>query len=637
MLTRLNEKLRESQLNDSINYLDKHKQLLYKLSNSTGNNYLPPNEPSKLHYDNLVDRQIFNFKSSISPIEPFNYDDPIDLKSDMKSKPTVRTVMPTINGNQPNEIGKKKGETTIKGSIDEPIKLENVSTDLKSGKVMIPVKLPQPIKSKSGRSTSFWSLSDRHHSDNDSISYSIAGLHEMGRCERIGKYLFRLKTVLLILSVIGLVYQTLELSETYFRYPTIVDVLVEHNDKVILPSITICSPIQIAPSELEKLFTDRVEVKRVLSQFDSDTKMKLDERQAKKFDYLRKYLQSYYLSRVTVNLSSYLEKSVQESKFVHSCDLSIMNSSDAQIKLPCKNFSHPMVTFTTNEKCFTYFSENNKHFDSIDNVISFDEDGSAATAQVSVILRLNVAFDSNYDINLPSFLYIHASNDIMAKSNKYSLEPNRKYDVFYWRSVSERLAPLYCRSYSSSINYPQSQIDCVNRCSTEYTFLYCRCLLFKPPLRIETVPLSARICPQSDNNFIKSCRRMLQGMDSKACRTRCTSGCIEEVFDFSVTAHEFTAEEIMKIGNSINQSDLIEILVTRKLKPDVIYKQKYQLEFEQYFSNFCSLLGFWLGITVLTFYDQIKKNVILLYRLTCYVKTRMKHKRRKIKPKIRKI
>uniref|UniRef100_T1K0W9 Uncharacterized protein n=1 Tax=Tetranychus urticae TaxID=32264 RepID=T1K0W9_TETUR len=623
MLSRFNEKLLEFESNE-FNILNHFQQKSNQFIKPTDTNkfhlYNTLNNEYKVNWENILNPPGNGYLQPSSPIEPLNYKDPIYIDKQENLK------LPGTKGDEDEKKDVKKEEKKDDKTTQEPIKQPDQPKTIQTLK---------PQRLKSGSSKVRWSLSDHH--DDDSLDLSIFEHENHNRLQLIFKFVFRLKTVLLILSVIGLVYQTLELSETYFRYPTIVDVIVEQNDKVIVPSITICTPMQIMPSNLEKMFSDRPEVRRVLSRFDADEKMKTKEKQAKKIDYLRRYLQSSYLSRVTVNLSTYDELSVQENKFVDSCYLSVLNSSDAEIRLPCRNFSRPTVTFTSNEKCFTYFGVTNKQIESIDDVISFDEDGSAATAQISVVLRLNVDFDDNYDISLPSLLYIHSSNEIMAKSNGFALESNKKYNVFYWRTVSERLPPLYCREYQSSILYPQSQIDCVNRCSTEHTYLYCRCLMFKPPLRLETVPLSARICPQLDGSFLRSCKRMLQGLDPKACRSRCTSACIEEAFDYSVTTSDISPEEVLKISGSINQSGLIEIHVTRKLKPDVFYKQKYQLEFEQYFSNFCSLLGFWLGITVLTFYDQLKKNTIRLYRLLCYVKTKIKHKKRRVKPKSRNI
>jgi len=448
------------------------------------------------------------------------------------------------------------------------------------------------------------------------------------------KKIFTLKSALVVLSFIGFTYQATILSDRYFNYPTVVDVDIKPEYKIRLPAVTVCTPIQILPSIFKKLFIKYPEVKQYLDSLDREIKSEV--RQAQEWKFLRQFFTLSYTTKVDLNLSSLLSLTVPQEAFIHKCAITLFNNSNTYLQIPCSKISDTHITFTEKHKCFTYFSQHHR-INSDELLMSINEDSDGTfISKVYVFLRLNFDLDPEFNLTIPGKIYIHSSKDIMAKSYGYSLDPFFKYEIFYWRSVSERLWPQNCRKYPSFSRYQaQSQVDCIHRCFIDFTRLTCNCVSFRPNLRVEIHDPSIRICPQPNSPLYGDCRGKSFDRYLHSCRSNCLEDCMEENYDFDVIAREISLDENAGEEHIVNKTEKIsEVTIKRKLKSDVIYKQKRQMYFEQFFSNIGSLLGFWLGISMLAIYDQVKRLILRVVENYRRHKMKIIKKTRQIKPSL---
>lgn len=166
------------------------------------------------------------------------------------------------------------------------------------------------------------------------------------------KKVFTLKSVLVLLSFVGFTYQATILSERYFNYPTVVDVDIRPEYKIRLPAITVCTPIQIAPSTFKELFINYPGVKDHLNSIHNNSALKSIFKQAQEYKFLRRFFTLSYTAKVPLNLSQLLSISVPQDAFINKCVVIFFNSNNTSQQIPCSKISDTHISFTEKHKCF---------------------------------------------------------------------------------------------------------------------------------------------------------------------------------------------------------------------------------------------------------------------------------------------
>lgn len=209
MLSKFNEKRQESkskEFNISHHFYQKSNMFTRSLDYNKFNFYNTLNDESKVKWENMLNPPRNMHLQPISQIELLSYKDILNIDIESQEKLKLTEIK---EDEIKKEDVKRVEKTNEKKTMNEPMKPDQ-------SKPIQTLKIQCPRRS----SKVHWSVNDSND-DDDSLDLSIFEHDNQNRLQLIYRLVFRLKTVLLIISIIGLVYQTLELSETYFRYPTI--------------------------------------------------------------------------------------------------------------------------------------------------------------------------------------------------------------------------------------------------------------------------------------------------------------------------------------------------------------------------------------------------------------------------------
>ncbi|KAG8181638.1 hypothetical protein JTE90_015280 [Oedothorax gibbosus] len=138
-----------------------------------------------------------------------------------------------------------------------------------------------------------------------------------------------LKAVVVVLCVIGYLYQTYEFLELYFTYPTVVDIQVSMPSDIDIPAISICSTHGIYPAILCKSsqYCTPGDILNPISVCDSIPEMCRDNKPPANFTavHYEKYFEDNNISNGTsevlrIPLKSYLECSIVSGSGKRACD-----------------------------------------------------------------------------------------------------------------------------------------------------------------------------------------------------------------------------------------------------------------------------------------------------------------------------
>jgi hypothetical protein len=225
-----------------------------------------------------------------------------------------------------------------------------------------------------------------------------------------------LKLIVIAISSVALVYETSELTTLYYKYPTVVNVKLEKEMIIELPSMTICVSMFSTKSGLMVKY--RKQIEREIAAI-SESENKTIELNASKI--FEKYSD---LALKQIKIGNLFDMSITESNFI-SCNLSLPLLVKPERGFACHRVSAVIESFNSNGKCFTYFSKLNQNL--VDPLLYKVSLFQGLRATMGRIANIDIKFPleeyANYrDIALAS-ISIHPSNMIPNHEKVHKLRP----------------------------------------------------------------------------------------------------------------------------------------------------------------------------------------------------------------------
>jgi hypothetical protein len=227
-----------------------------------------------------------------------------------------------------------------------------------------------------------------------------------------------LKLLVIAISLVALVYETSELATLYYKYPTVVNVKLEKEMIIELPSMTICVSMFSTKSGLMVKYRKQIE-REILAISATESENKTIELNASKI--FEKYSD---LALKQIKIANLFDMSISESNFI-SCNLSLPLLVKPERGFACHHVSAVIESFNSNGKCFTYFSQLNQNL--VDPLLYKVSLYHGLRASMGGIVNIDIKFPleeyTNYrDIALAS-ISIHPPNMIPTHEKVHKLRP----------------------------------------------------------------------------------------------------------------------------------------------------------------------------------------------------------------------
>jgi len=238
------------------------------------------------------------------------------------------------------------------------------------------------------------------------------------------KLSFVVKLLVIALSSVALVYETYELATLYYKYPTVVNVKLEKEMIIELPSMTVCVSILFTKSGLKAKYGKQIE-KEMAAISSSELSNKTIELNASKI--FEKYSD---LAAKQIKISNLFNMSVSEWNFI-SCNLSLPLLVKPERGFACHQVSAVIESFNSNRKCFTYFSKLNQN--QVDPLLYKVSLYQGLRASMGEIANIDIKFPlqeyTNYwDIALAT-ISVHPPNMIPTHEKVHKLRPGTPFTL----------------------------------------------------------------------------------------------------------------------------------------------------------------------------------------------------------------
>ena len=256
------------------------------------------------------------------------------------------------------------------------------------------------------------------------------------------KYELVFKMMVLVASFVVFIQEALELVKLYYKYPTVVNVKLEKEMIIDLPSVTLCFPVFLSKSSIlskyRKQITKDIDIieKSIEIGVKSGKSIENETIEFKKNQIFEKYRD---LAMKEIKIVDLFNLSISESKFI-SCDLTLpplfpSNHGDHGFHhhhTGCDRVSDVIESFNANGKCFTYFSQLNQlRIDPLQYKVSLYQGlrssiGGIATININFPLEEYINY---WDIDM-AIIYIHPPNLVPSFEKIHKLKPG-KYHFYY--------------------------------------------------------------------------------------------------------------------------------------------------------------------------------------------------------------
>lgn len=229
---------------------------------------------------------------------------------------------------------------------------------------------------------------------------------------------FFVKFIVILISSVALVYETLELTTLYYKYPTVVNVKLEKEMVIELPSMTICVSMLFTKTALMEKYGKQIKAEMESIGWTDTQNNTLDLNGSKIFE---KYSE---LALKQIKIEGLFGMSAKESDFI-SCNLSLPLLENSERGSDCQSVSKVIESFNSNGKCFTYFSQLNQNLvDPRLYKVSLYQGLRAAMGGIAnIIIEFPLEEYTNYwDIALAS-IAIHPPNMVPNNGKIHKLRP----------------------------------------------------------------------------------------------------------------------------------------------------------------------------------------------------------------------
>ena len=399
-----------------------------------------------------------------------------------------------------------------------------------------------------------------------------------------------LNIVLLIICIIGLLYQSIQLYIQYSSGNTLVKVEYKLIKNRIIPGITVCLPVFFSMEKVVKHLNDS----KILNKYNElNNFLKLNNTNSKsKIKIWLKWL-TIITSRDwrelfnTYNLSYLFDNfSVKDTDFKMHLINQILNpricryyQNSSKYVMSITNFYFPT------RKCYTFFS----HLDTFWNNYTdqFEAIKFIVEHRIDWFPKELINFSEIFKI----LLTIHSPIEFPYNQNQYYyLDFGKTYSLKFNEIQNRLLPPPYitnCRNYTNSQYIIRG--DCIKDCMSK-RLIDCN------------IKLRNKICINNSYKYLirkdhsnwmnrvncSGCYGLIQS-DIDYCENYCPVDCLQIMYDLeiSVQSRGFTSKSLA----------LIELIHNRLL--DQIVEHVPEMNFIEFVSNFGGLLGMWCGFSII--------------------------------------
>lgn len=459
-------------------------------------------------------------------------------------------------------------------------------------------------------------------------------------------------------SLIGLVIQTWLLSIQFNEKKTTVNTELKTERYTHLPAVTVCYPIFTSLHLLSNRYPQLEEeyekyentVAKLLSESENQYNINTNESIDAYFNSIAKLREEYeYLLSRRMGVFNMFDYSLPyrfivkngENSFTENSIYALVpglhyNTSDGNKlstetimdETPIESISFPYVDGSPH-KCFTFFSIFREKWKSFKMIFK----------EIYLFIRHDHRWNAPIykKNNMILYFAMHSPNSIppFNRLNYLQLEVGFAYSIAYSRIKSKLLEPPYatnCYDYrNNKMTEAQSRSECIEICVNKMLRKCVPCLHRSGTVfRKETIAKNEMMCTFRTSYDCLNAKNKEYNhvLLNDLCENECKNDCDQEFYDFEIRNKE--------ANHYYSWSSLIDIKVMHRNSPDMMIEHLPKMTLIDFMSSFGGLMGIWLGLSVIAFYDFIinvfKYLIIKPKSKFSRDKNRMNSKQQSIKP-----
>ena len=407
---------------------------------------------------------------------------------------------------------------------------------------------------------------------------------------------------LFVITICGFIFlaQFYELINEFTKHPATINTEIRFNIKETeIPSISLCYHyfLLIGKEELMKLDSNfnetKKEIRSQLNEFDSDGVK----------------LENSWRSLRRILIKKGIDFNQIKNTFIqHPIKHCFLNNEFGH-SIPCEQMTNVTITNDDKYQCFSLFRQSFKTRKSNPMKIKVPLKESIP------FLRFYILFNDSNCLNPPRRVQLVINppdhNPLDHISSSIELEM-KSFQVAYSKTNVVLLPKPHqtkCIDYSGTTKY-NSQLDCLTQCLTERSLKYCKC--WPPSTQAVNLTQLDHVCwlvkPDQQNCTLKiesECQEICQSPD-----------CMQEKYSFEIrSSHKRNRKSgIQWIQQLKRTTAKVVVLTPFNFETTFIHKPEYNLI--QIICYVVSLLGFWYGISVISFYDFLSQKYKSFQRKT---------------------
>ncbi|XP_054723463.1 degenerin deg-1-like [Uloborus diversus] len=485
--------------------------------------------------------------------------------------------------------------------------MENVSkSNFKDGLLVIMERNKNPTAVSQGRQNNLASTTEKMLQKS-----SIYAISQVGKSKSLSRRF--LWIVVLIAALSGCSYEIYKFLMHYFLYPVVINLLIQNNEYLPFPAVTVCGLNRMKKEYMPCLGTnrpiknctdgpsnslsgagefgvsasERIGIARCQSQLSGKT----DHTKSKFGKFVNKYSHSDSERRRLFDVTA--------KEFIDACSFDQQHCS-------FENFSLFQNLHYGN--CFTF----NKILNNSSSVRSHKV---GVKSGLTLVIELNPTQDIPVSQSSGVKVVIHHSVDDPNPEDGISVAPGQETSFSIKQVITRRLPPPYkdrCMDYT---NMYRGRDECILFCIQEQNYASCSCI--DPTLpHINDWPRC------NINNVNDSCclDNVLGNMTKKELPCDCPLPCEMISYKIIKSAALWPSRSSYLKSMSLSNRSLTEIRLS-KTRIQIYYSTLEQKVFEQkavfqnseLFSHLGSELGLWLGLSLAAAFE-LMENIIHLFR-----------------------
>ena len=395
-----------------------------------------------------------------------------------------------------------------------------------------------------------------------------------------------------ILCSVGFLYQTSQLFSVFFGGKTISDNRIERLRFSELPAITLCMPWFMSIEKFGKKFPHYNSTNRFWELLKNATAINEKDVDHTPFEFVYREIH-YNFTNEQVQFANVFEDLSIDDLNIILMEIFVINEQGKAVTIPPTKWFRSIRFEGYHRICFTQLSLLDESF--VKNKTQIIE------ISIKFIHKNEWYYHSFYGISQISFS-LHSAN-IYPNFNDANFQPinNGYLSLVQYREIHNRLLPppyeTQCKEYDIERNGQNMRSDCITECMTDHVMNNCslncindqdNVLLYREGIeKYKNYPICNSHQDKSFDESKKECLILSQAKAELICEPKCPKNCREIHYEFDVSLKQqfsTTEETGVRIIHSIN--------------PDQIIEHRPLMTSMHVLSNFGSLMGMWLGLSI---------------------------------------